>query len=204
MTATLEDTKTTFECPSCDAFPFANAEELADHICNSYVAPTPKLEVRTNKYGGRCLTCNKWIEEGAGAIEKVDGKWRVRHLDPADPACVPEAAQAPAVAAEKVTLDEGFYLVNEDIYKLQYGKESGKLYAKKLVAGEQDGKPHGHFDFAPGALHLVRSEGLPLTLAQAQEFGHKFSFCAICGAFLENTESVERGIGPVCFAKFGG
>lgn len=33
------------------------------------------------------------------------------------------------------------------------------------------------------------------------EFGKRFGVCAICGRELTNEVSVERGIGPVCYAR---
>lgn len=41
----------------------------------------------------------------------------------------------------------------------------------------------------------------PLTAAVA--YGKKFGRCAVCGRELENAESIERGIGPVCAARMG-
>ena len=34
-------------------------------------------------------------------------------------------------------------------------------------------------------------------------FGHTTAHCLICGNELSNPESLERGIGPICFAKGG-
>ena len=37
----------------------------------------------------------------------------------------------------------------------------------------------------------------------AVAFGKAWSICSVCGRGLENAESIERGIGPVCAEKFG-
>ena len=38
--------------------------------------------------------------------------------------------------------------------------------------------------------------------AAAAKYGHLTETCGRCGAPLEDEDSVERGIGPVCFAKY--
>lgn len=38
---------------------------------------------------------------------------------------------------------------------------------------------------------------------EAVRFGHKTGSCAICGRPLNNAESVQRGIGPICAESFG-
>jgi len=39
--------------------------------------------------------------------------------------------------------------------------------------------------------------------AAAIAYGMKYSSCSICGLELTNPESIKRGIGPICAAKFG-
>lgn len=43
----------------------------------------------------------------------------------------------------------------------------------------------------------------PLTLDQAAAFGHATGTCLVCARTLTDPESVARGIGPVCAARFG-
>lgn len=40
------------------------------------------------------------------------------------------------------------------------------------------------------------------TLPEAKEFGHKFSFCVKCGAYLSDPVSIANGIGPICIKSF--
>lgn len=42
---------------------------------------------------------------------------------------------------------------------------------------------------------------VPLTVEQAGSLGHECGHCVICGRFLNDPESVARGIGPVCATK---
>lgn len=41
-------------------------------------------------------------------------------------------------------------------------------------------------------------------LAAAAAYGHLTGSCGVCGRHLEDEQSVARGIGPICFEKFGG
>ncbi len=38
---------------------------------------------------------------------------------------------------------------------------------------------------------------------EAIAYGKRYGICAVCGRGLENAESIERGIGPICAEKFG-
>ena len=114
--------------------------------------------------------------EASAAIDKALG---------CPKAALPAAAAAPA--------PQGYYLVNGEVFAVVVGKESGKLYAKKLLLA--GGK--GSWVYAPGAVYNLKPEQ-KLTLAQAQEMGHMFGVCMICGRTLTDQKSVSAGIGPIC------
>jgi hypothetical protein len=40
-------------------------------------------------------------------------------------------------------------------------------------------------------------------LAASIAYGRRTGQCSICGRLLENAESIERGIGPICAGNFG-
>lgn len=91
--------------------------------------------------------------------------------------------------------------------------ESGKLYKtesgtivriKQGANGNFWGKildpETGKFEYAPG----ITNQALTiLTLEEAQAFGHTHGICANCGAELSDPESVSKGLGPICFSKWG-
>jgi hypothetical protein len=93
----------------------------------------------------------------------------------------------------------------------EHGKNPGALYVKRRDPAT------GEFSYAgkvqAGAFRRVRecSDAAqanfvklcadPATAAVA--YGKHFATCAICGQTLSNEESVARGIGPICAAKFG-
>jgi hypothetical protein len=89
---------------------------------------------------------------------------------------------------------DGFYVLNDTIYKVQTSPNSGHSYAKKLSA-------HGSFDYAAGAIaKLATAE--PLTLELAAKYGKLYGMCVGCGRTLTDEGSIAAGIGPICAGKF--
>jgi len=100
---------------------------------------------------------------------------------------------------ERVALEDGIYLVDGTVYKVQHAVHgSGNQYAKRLevASGER-----GRFKYEAGAVKRIRPEHR-MDLAKAKEFGAIYGVCCNCGATLTNEDSIEAGIGPVCAAKF--
>lgn len=81
-----------------------------------------------------------------------------------------------------------------DIFKVQPGRQSGSLYAKRLDADRNT------FDYVPGAIRRVRPEWR-MTLDEARAFGQATGVCCCCGRTLTKPESIEAGIGPVCAGR---
>jgi len=121
-----------------------------------------------------------------------------------------------------VDLDSGMYQVGETIYKVVRAVHgSGQMYAKRLtqsdecrvcgypldwhgtdrMAFECEPKPGWRFEYAPGAIREIRPEH-KMTLEAAQKFGQLYGVCCQCGTTLTKEESIEKGIGPICEAKF--
>lgn len=107
--------------------------------------------------------------------------------------------------APAITVGPGFYIQQDTIYKVVLSARD-RLYAKRLVPGGT----RGRWEFAPGKVASL-SPADTLTPERAAEWGrtkrkgHDGSidvYCAVCGAELENQESRDRGIGPVCYRKY--
>lgn len=83
------------------------------------------------------------------------------------------------------------------------GRNPGAIYVKNddLYLGKiVSGKFTKSFDCtAEKADEIVRVCADPITAAIA--FGKKFGLCSVCGRDLSDPESVERGIGPICYGK---
>lgn len=107
--------------------------------------------------------------------------------------------------------DAGFKLpqMGIDDYKFsmagQYSFNFGAIYVKKH--GEYIGKlQNGRlFTRVPESDAVCKRimEIANNPRMEAVRFGHKTGNCAICGRPLNNAESVQRGIGPICAEGFG-
>lgn len=101
-------------------------------------------------------------------------------------------------------LEVGMYQTPDgDLYKVQESRESGKLYAKKLVRLDtprelKGGKVRTHeFAYEAGAIRKLTAD-MRMTLEQAKRWGQRYGTCCVCGATLINSTSIEEGVGPVC------
>ncbi len=102
---------------------------------------------------------------------------------------VTRAKQSPTQA------QPGYYVHKGSVFVVVLSK-AGRPYAKRLeVTG---GK--GHWVYAPGAARIL-SEATPLSPAEATRLSHLHGVCVICAKHLKVRESVERGIGPVCYKR---
>lgn len=113
-----------------------------------------------------------------------------------------------AQTANQNSVTEGMYRTdNGDIYKVQASKESGRLYAKKLVKldapkTDKRGNVTTHvFEYAPGAMRNIKATDR-MSIEDAAEFGKRTGTCCNCGRTLTNPDSIDAGIGPVCAQRF--
>jgi hypothetical protein len=88
-----------------------------------------------------------------------------------------------------------------------HGRNAGALYVKRTSDREYLGKIAGGVfskSFvcdAPTQEAVVQACADPEAAAVA--YGRLHSSCAICGRGLDNYESIQRGIGPICATKWG-
>lgn len=112
-------------------------------------------------------------------------------------------------------VDEGWYKVDDTIYKVQLAVHgSGRPYAKELVLEEllQEEKielgiadlvatsHRGRWEYAPGAIKRLRPEH-KLSIEEAAEYGKLYGVCVRCARTLTKEESIARGMGDVCAGK---
>jgi hypothetical protein len=110
---------------------------------------------------------------------------------------------APTTAA----VEEGVYERDGVVYVVKRARESGNLYAKRIVeiGGERLTEAgtviNAEFEYAPGAIRNLGPEHkMPLDRAKALTI--RYGFCIACGRHLKAAQSVEQGIGPICRGKF--
>lgn len=109
---------------------------------------------------------------------------------------------APKVMARKVapSLEVGMYRKDGEIYRVHRSRETGNLYAKRLVL-DLLAKREITFAYAKGAIMFL-TEDDRMSLSEAKAFGVETGVCCVCGTFLTDPKSVEAGIGPVCAKRF--
>lgn len=100
-------------------------------------------------------------------------------------------------------LEEGFYSLDSQIFKVQRNLEGTRKYAKVLELSDVDDNGHtARWEYAAGAISNLRPE-MKLTESDAASFGKLYGICCICSARLTNEKSIDRGIGPICADKQG-
>lgn len=91
----------------------------------------------------------------------------------------------------------GYYSLDGEFYVVVKTKDGARTYAKRLTKSE-GGK--FSWEYAPG-LGAKMASMVPMTEAQAGEWGHLHGHCMICLRPLTDPSSVQNGIGPVCASK---
>jgi hypothetical protein len=93
----------------------------------------------------------------------------------------------------KVDPDPGFYRVGDDIVQVRISK-SGNWYAQLAV--KVPGRKSLKWDYLGKRIDMATA----VKMSEA-EAGRFYGYCMMCGALLEDPDSIERGIGPVCAKK---
>lgn len=98
--------------------------------------------------------------------------------------------------------EAGIYRSNEDgtLLRVYKGQQSGKMLAKE-IGRHSDGTVG--YEYLGMASRFLNEHFVRLTLAEVGALGKAWDHCLICGARLDNPESVDRGVGPVCAARYG-
>jgi hypothetical protein len=120
--------------------------------------------------------------QAIGFIETLKGKDR-------------KAGQERPARNDSVTVtEEGFYLFENEAYKVQRTKDGQRLYAKKATATDWD------YDAGKGVVFRLTPE-MMMSAHQIAEFGKNRGFCVVCSTGFERYISTQLGIGPSCGPK---
>ena len=94
------------------------------------------------------------------------------------------------------------------VFKLApvHGANPGAVYITRATDGEYLGKLH-HGKLKLLRAYLAEEPAIESIADKPQDaairYGRKTGSCALCGRHLDNKQSVELGIGPICAEKFG-
>jgi len=173
----------------------------------STAGATPQAPaVRANRYAGRCVRCNVEVPAEAGTITKVDGRWLVAHVEcPAVPAPSSTGLDLRSIPAARYAVPGGSTRLKVRIDHEDKGQWAGwtfvrdaaeygtnRLYGKQAPGGTYRG------DIVAELTAIVAD-----SRAAAVEYTRLVGRCSCCHRKLEAGESVERGMGPVCYGRFG-
>lgn len=106
-------------------------------------------------------------------------------------------------AAAVAELPAGAYLVDGRVIRVYVGQQSGHMLAQELVdvTAQIRDEAWSYLGlasrFVPADAHRMTVEECEAASLGAEDHG----WCCVCGRRLDDPNSVERGIGPVCRAK---
>ena len=187
-----------------------SAVNVARHF-KTLDAPAP---VRSNRFGGKCGTCGVYVAEGQGRIERNDaGKWITFHLD----GKCSEADIDFTVPEDSIDLTPLKAFTSKGICR--FGVPGGDTRLKVRVNFHTNGviyvndcavygERQNYGQQRPGQAYKGKIEdALRAILADPKgaviRYAELTSCCGVCNLPLEDADSVARGMGPVCAAKFG-
>lgn len=149
---------------------------------------TPGVEVRT----GDCAEVDTIDRVLLGeAVESWQASKAIDYLFAA-----PRVARADARTEEPAA---GMYRDGDTVYRVYLGQQSGRMLVKRVVGNKEDGYS---YEYVGAATSKLPSSAVPMSLDEAKAWGRMTGFCCVCAAQLDDPESVDRGIGPVCAKKF--
>lgn len=92
----------------------------------------------------------------------------------------------------------GIYEDGDDLYRVYFGRESGRMLAKKVTI-EEDGAT---YTYAGAASRVLSEQAKRLPVEEVGSLGIVAGNCLICGRDLSDPESLDRGIGPICAQNY--
>lgn len=104
-------------------------------------------------------------------------------------------------------LEVGMYHTNTgEILRVYLGQHSGQPLVKRVVlSGEKY-----EYEYVGSAHRVLRGESVlggvvceRMSLDEAKNWGRMTGHCIVCGRQLDDPESVDKGIGPVCEKNWG-
>src|SRR5690606_19864017 len=97
---------------------------------------------------------------------------------------------------ETAEIEAGVYvLANGNLARVYFGQQSGSMLLKEVVDGELE-------YLGKAERYLAGSRKAPIE--EVGNWGRTTGTCLVCSRKLDDPESVDRGIGPVCYAKMQG
>lgn len=164
----------------------------------NYPATTKQVDFIARLLGERDLTGTRY--EGHTTVPSLTKQQASEAITALQ--ALPKVARVTERAnAEGQTYEAGVYEqpLTGRLFRCYLGQRSGTLLVKEIIVDE-DGVGylyHGSAQRIFGGMIVRR-----LSLAEVGAMGKTFDHCLMCGRRLDDPTSVDRGIGPVCAAKY--
>jgi hypothetical protein len=108
--------------------------------------------------------------------------------------CITALLEIPKEAP--VEVEAGVYvLANGNLARVYFGQQSGSMLLKEVVDGDLEYR---------GKAERFLAGSRKATIEEVGNWGRATGTCLVCSRRLDDPESVDRGIGPVCYARMGG
>ena len=167
-------------------------------MSTTYPASTKQVDFIARLLGERDLTGTRY--EGHTTVPALTKQQASAAIT--DLLALPKAERATERAnAEGQQYEAGVYEqpLTGRLFRVYLGQQSGNLLVKEIIVDE-DGVGYAYLGTAQrifGGMIVRR-----LSLAEVGSMGKTFDHCLMCGRRLDDPTSVDRGIGPVCAAKY--
>lgn len=104
-----------------------------------------------------------------------------------------------------IDIEAGVYTIHGDEYVRVYlGQQSGRLLVKRINMEQDGGEWTVSYEYLGRADRILTPAATPvrLSLEEVGSLGITTNHCLICGRRLDDPESVDRGVGPVCAGRY--
>ena len=154
------------------------------------------------KWDGVPSSPSYFSTEALGALTNLQNLWREGRATKMDASRVISILKdAPAKASPGAGDPEaGVYVSGEsgEYLRVYLGQESGHMLAKQIHLEEGEVS----YTYLGAARRYLTPDYRRCTLEEAGSLGKASGICIHCGRRLDDPESVDRGIGPICAGKY--
>lgn len=127
---------------------------------------------------------------------------------PSAPYAPSAPVRVPVTGIQRADVRPGeFYIRPSEklVWKVMRRDSYGRWIIRRLTFSDdpKTGARKGRFRRDKNALYEISRDSERLTPDLAIMLGHAFGFCFYCGADLDDPESVRKGVGPICWKRYG-
>ena len=151
------------------------------------------------KWDGVPSSPSYFSTEAHGALTNLQNLWREGRATKMDASRVISILKD-APARPSTDPEAGVYFSEEsgEYLRVYLGQESGHMLAKQINLGEGEVS----YTYLGAARRYLTPDYRRCTLEEAGALGKASGICIHCGRLLNDPESVDRGIGPICAGKY--